>query len=276
MRNRTVLVLVLGLGASLAACSSADDMSGAIGLKRTGEADGTQVAAFKAQVEAAKPRVIEVEKDGLSFSYAWPARAAEIEELNALMEEKSAAALAEYEGYVAEARADAAKYDYPFRRFLFGMGWEVSGKTEGLLSLVGAQSTYTGGAHGNRFYDALVWNKSAGKGMATREVFVSASALEQAVREPYCAKLQTMRAARIGKEMVEGIDVFDSCPPISDLAVVLVSDEATAFNRIDLVAAPYVAGSYVEGEYVVELPVTQAVIKAAKPDYRDAFALPAG
>jgi len=55
--------------------------------------------------------------------------------------------------------------------------------------------------------------------------------------------------------------------------VLLGSSDRKAFNRIGLLAAPYVAGSYAEGTYEVTLPVTPAVLQAVKPEYKAAFAL---
>ncbi len=36
---------------------------------------------------------------------------------------------------------------------------------------------------------------------------------------------------------------------------------------------PYVAGAYAEGDFEFTLPVSPAMLRAVKPDYRDAFAL---
>ena len=49
--------------------------------------------------------------------------------------------------------------------------------------------------------------------------------------------------------------------------------ETRRFDRIGLLAAPYVAGAYAEGSYEVTLPVTPKVLAAVKPEYKAAFAL---
>ncbi|MEO1729196.1 MAG: DUF4163 domain-containing protein [Pseudomonadota bacterium] len=264
-------MVMAGVSLAVMACSSPQDVSAGIGLDGSDKAKEASATEDETPVAGADPRVIEVNGEGLSFTYEWPAKAAQIEELNALMEEKSAAALAEYQGYVAEGMADAKKYDYRFNPYMFGMGWELAGEAEGLLSLAGAKSTYTGGAHGNAFYEALVWDKAAKAVLATSDVFASPEALDLAVREPYCTKLSEMRAERVGREMTAGTDIFASCPALSELAIVLVSSEAGGFDQIDFVAAPYVAGSYAEGEYLVALTVTDAVVEAVKPEYRANF-----
>jgi hypothetical protein len=55
--------------------------------------------------------------------------------------------------------------------------------------------------------------------------------------------------------------------------VLLGSSNKRRFNRIGLIASPYVAGSYAEGQYEVTLPVTPKVLAAVKPEYKAAFAL---
>ena len=80
------------------------------------------------------------------------------------------------------------------------------------------------------------------------------------------------RKKRMGADFVD--DGFFPCPAIADLTLLVGSSDKRAFNRIGLIAAPYVAGSYAEGPYEVTLPVTPALLEAVKPDYRGAFALP--
>jgi hypothetical protein len=67
-------------------------------------------------------------------------------------------------------------------------------------------------------------------------------------------------------------DSFDDCLAPSDVTVLLGSSNKQQFNRIGLIADPYAAGPYAEGSYEVTLPVTPALLKAVKPEYRAAFA----
>lgn len=265
---------VVGGVAALLACSSPEDMSEQIGIANAPSDESAETPAQLLErrlADDAEERVIEVENEGLSFSYSWPAQAAAIEGLNAQLEQRAAADRAKFEGYASEAQADAEKYDYPFRPFSFSKGWEIAADLPGFLSLGGGRSTYTGGAHGNSDYDTLVWDRAAEQVHVPQDLFKSPAALEAALREPYCTDLKELRAERIGSEFTSGGDIFESCPALSELAVVLASTNGKTFDRIDLIAAPYVAGSYAEGPYIVELPVTDAVRQAVKPDYKDAF-----
>jgi CRP-like cAMP-binding protein len=58
-----------------------------------------------------------------------------------------------------------------------------------------------------------------------------------------------------------------------ELTLLLGSSNGRTFDRIGLIADPYVAGSYAEGPYDVTVPITQAVLDAVKPAYKEAFSL---
>lgn len=67
--------------------------------------------------------------------------------------------------------------------------------------------------------------------------------------------------------------MFDACIDPVDSTVILGSADKQHFTRIGVLVDPYEAGPYVEGNYEVTVPVTAAVLKAVKPEYRAAFAL---
>jgi len=54
--------------------------------------------------------------------------------------------------------------------------------------------------------------------------------------------------------------------------VILGSADKQHFTRIGVLIDPYAAGPYAEGGYEVTLPVTPAVLRAVKPEYRALFA----
>ena len=67
--------------------------------------------------------------------------------------------------------------------------------------------------------------------------------------------------------------MFGKCPKISELTELLGSSNRQRFDRIGLIADPYVAGSYAEGTYETTLPVTAAILRIVKPGYRAVFAV---
>lgn len=102
-------------------------------------------------------------------------------------------------------------------------------------------------------------------------VFTSPAALERAIAPIYCARLKAERARRLAPDQ-DTDDLFSKCPPLSDLTLLLGSTDRRRMSRIGLIADPYVAGSYAEGQYEVTLPVTPAILAMVKPAYRAAFA----
>jgi hypothetical protein len=137
------------------------------------------------------------------------------------------------------------------------------------LSLSASFYEYSGGAHGNGAYDALVWDRRARAAIDPKAMF-NPAALQQALGAQWCARLKAERKERLGENYSD--DSVFPCPAIKDLTVLVGSSDKRAFNRIGLLAAPYVAGSYAEGSYEVTLPVTAQVIAAVRPQYKAAFA----
>ncbi|NCQ32847.1 MAG: DUF4163 domain-containing protein, partial [Armatimonadetes bacterium] len=130
---------------------------------------------------------------------------------------------------------------------------------------------YTGGAHGNSAHDALVWDREAKAAIDPKAMFTSPAALQTTLGDAWCKALKAERMKRMGDDYSD--DGFFQCPPIADLTVLPGSSNGRSFNRIGLLAAPYVAGSYAEGTYEVTLPVTAKLLDAVKPEYKPAFAV---
>ena len=152
----------------------------------------------------------------------------------------------------------------------FEKTWQVVANLTRFLSLSATFWEYSGGAHGNGAFDALVWDRTAKQAIDPKAMFRSPQALQNALGAGWCKALKTEKKARLGPDYYD--DGFFPCPPVSDLTVMVGSSNRRAFNRIGLIAAPYVAGAYAEGTYEATLPVTRAVLAAVKPEYRAAFA----
>ena len=100
-------------------------------------------------------------------------------------------------------------------------------------------------------------------------------ALSAAIRAPFCAALNQQRAEKRGEPVdPKSKQEFDTCIDPAKQTVILGSTDKAHFNRIGILVDPYAAGPYAEGNYEVTLPVTAAVLKAVKPLYRRAFAVP--
>jgi hypothetical protein len=260
--------------AVLAACSSPQEIAA-----KTGTAPSETPAAPPAPPAPAPEKVTfeDNAKKGEAmrdFAYSWPAEVSAIPELTARL-------TADRDKLLAEQKAD---WDEALREFADGdctgcvnrdyaMGWDVVADLPRFLSLSGAWNVYSGGAHGNYAWEALVWDREANKAFDPKAMFTSPAALQGALGPSWCKALKAERVEKLGAEYAADDDGIFPCPPIADLTVLVGSSDGKSFNRIGLIAAPYVAGSYAEGAYEVTLPVSPKVLAVVKPEYKAAFAL---
>lgn len=216
---------------------------------------------------------IKTQNPRYSFAYAYPAAAAGIPALKAQMDNEMAKARAELASIAKEGESAAKAEDFEFNPFDQSTKWTVVTDLPGWLSLKRDYYEFTGGAHGNYGTGALLWDKAAGQARDVMTLFVSKAAFDAALRPAFCNALDKQRAERRGApvDRTSG-DSFDDCLAPSDVTVLLGSSNKQQFNRIGLIADPYAAGPYAEGSYEVTLPVTPALLKAVKPEYRAAFA----
>lgn len=222
---------------------------------------------------APKAGGVSVKTADYDFAYRWPAEVEAIPALRARM----AAEQSELRRSLALEASQGRKWasTRPGLRFVpyrFSAEWKVVTNLPGWLSLSQTVSTYEGGAHPNSGFDSLVWDRTAGVARKPLDLFVSAKAFDSAIRRPFCDALDRERAVRRGAPVnrAGGTD-FDSCITPSDQTVILGSSDRKRFNRIGLLVGPYAAGPYAEGSYDITLPVTPAVLKAVKPEFRAAF-----
>ncbi|MGE8141984.1 DUF3298 and DUF4163 domain-containing protein [Novosphingobium sp. NPDC080210] len=216
---------------------------------------------------------IKTQNPRYSFSYAYPAAAAGIPALKAQLDNEMAKARAELASIAKEGESAAKAEDFEFNPFDQSTKWTVVTDLPGWLSLKRDYYEFTGGAHGNYGTGALLWDKAAGQARDVLTLFVSKAAFDAALRPAFCNALDKQRAERRGAPVDRNSgDSFDDCLAPSDVTVLLGSSNKQQFNRIGLIADPYAAGPYAEGSYEVTLPVTPALLKAVKPEYRAAFA----
>lgn len=243
----------------------------------TGEAAGPAKPAATASASAVpgEPAALglEVDTELYGFDYSYPVQVARIPELKQRLDSELEAAQARLAELATRAEADARERGPSLYAYAEGTAWEVVADTPRFLSLSAAIYSYTGGAHPNSGTRTLVWDREAKRALAPADFFLSPAALEAAVRDRYCAALDAERGKRREDDADMGIDEFAQCPPIGDLTILLGSSNRRKFNRIGLVADPYVAGPYAEGDYDITVPVTREVLEAVRPAYRDAFAL---
>jgi hypothetical protein len=230
-----------------------------------------------AAVPSAAPgqaRKIEESNDRYEFEYAYPAAVDAIPKLKAYFDADLAKQRAELVGEAKEGADDAKSggFDYhPYGRYL---DWKVVTELPNWLSLSTTVSTFTGGAHPNYVYDALLWDKAAGQQRNVLDLFTSKKALSDAIGKAFCDAIDRQRTKKRGEPIErESGDMFTNCLDPLDYTVILGSSNRVAFDRIGVLVPPYEAGPYAEGGYEVAVPVTAKVLALVRPEYRASFAL---
>jgi hypothetical protein len=220
----------------------------------------------------ARPRVVKEETKQFSFAYSSPAQAAAIPGLKALLDGELAKGRAEVVGSAREGEEAAKGGGFPFNPYERETKWQVVADLPGWLSLSARLYDFSGGAHPNHGYAALLWDKAAGRRREVAELFASKAALSGAIRGRFCDALDKQRAQRRGAPVDrKSGDEFDRCIDPAESTAVLGSSNRRTFDRIGVLVGPYEAGPYAEGDYEITLPVDAAVLAAVRPEYRAAF-----
>lgn len=228
-------------------------------------------ALLCAAAATAKPVKIERDSKALEFSYAWPAEAAAIPALDRRFRSDMAKALREARENAREDEQLAKSQNRDFNAHYYSMQWTNAGESARLLSLQSENGSFTGGAHPNTSYGALLWDRSTSRETSMGALFTRSGDFSAVTRAAYCKGLDAQRTKKREGEKLD-LPEFNQCPKYSDLAIAPVDrNKDGRFDAIDFVASPYVAGPYVEGEYSVVVPVTARLVAALKPQYRGSF-----
>ena len=178
---------------------------------------------------------------------------------------------------VARAKTLAEQTDYA-RRFpdsaakTFGLrqDWRIAGQTNQLLSLTGAVNGFTGGAHASAGTVSLLWSRADDCAVILDELFTDKARALAILRSAWCKALAEQRSEKLGSAPPPN-SPFGKCPAFSQLTVVPSGTMNGVFTRITVVADPYVAGSWAEGEYRAELLIPKAIIPLVRPRWRPSF-----
>ena len=263
---------------AVAACQQSETTASAHqnAASAAGEPTGTASAGATGSA-AAKPasgeaREVNVENDLYSFQFSYPAAAAAIPELKDWFDGRITTQQRDLEKMATEMRDAAKKEGFPYRAFGEWSDWQVVTELPEWLSLSATVGTYTGGAHPNHSFKALLWDKQAKLIRQPVDLFLSKQALAGAVRTDFCRILDQQRAKkRGGAASLGSYDSFSDCIDPFEGQLILGSSTGKTFNRIGFLVPPYAAGPYAEGDYEVTLPVTEPIVSAVKPEYRQFF-----
>lgn len=206
----------------------------------------------------------------LDFEYSWPEAISPDTKLVDLLKADLSKSYDEALKNARENKAEMDKFGGPFNQNMFHRAWNLQGQTERLISLVASTDTFAGGAHPNHDSSALLWDRKAGAEIKFADLFAAADGLESALRTQYCRLLDAERAKRRQGEVLDG--EFAQCPAFSDLTIAPAGKDGSGpFDSVVLIADPYVAGPYAEGEYEIVMPVTAGLVGALKGEFRSDF-----
>ncbi|ANY19997.1 hypothetical protein A6F68_01481 [Tsuneonella dongtanensis] len=257
----------------LAGCSSPAEVAEKTGVEPTAPDSSSELdtAARSAAAFAYSKQLSEAGGGKMDFSYSWPKEAASqaklAEYLRAKLDRDFAETKSGWESSFKDCPADAISC----RNYSLAAKYEVVADLPGYLSLSNAFSTYTGGAHGMYGLESLVWDRKNQAVMDGVAMFRSPAALGAAIGDELCSSLDAARVQK-GMEPAEAGDgFFDACPGLDEATVLVGSSNKKTFDRITVWYGPYVAGSYAEGAYELDFPMTTAMLEAVKPAYRAAF-----
>lgn len=229
-------------------------------------------AAAPASPQAAGGRLVKEESELLEFIYGWPAEAAGVPKLRARFEADLARQRADSLAFAREDMAGRGA-GAPFHGHYFSKEWQTLGDGGRLLSLAATIATFTGGAHPNSTWEAILWDRAADKEIDVADIFTDGAAAFAAMTPAWCAELDRQRAEKRGEAPpLEGPDWMVACRPLAESTVAPVdSDGDGRFDLMRVLVAPYEAGPYAEGEYVVDIPLTGPVLRLIEPGFGGAF-----
>lgn len=208
----------------------------------------------------------------IDYSYKIPPRVAAFPLLKAWLDADARATRAKFNRDLAAERASARKGGYTFNGYGATREWKIVAETPRFLSLSLNGWDYTGGAHGNPWHGALIFDKATRQRVKPIALFAAPTALSRTIRADFCRLLDKERQKRRG-EPVDRKDMFGECIDPVEQTVILGSRSGRAFDRIGVLIGPYAAGSYAEGSYDITLPITPAILAQVKPQYRAVFAV---
>lgn len=235
----------------------------------SGKADSGQ----QAPPAAAPPKAFALDEknDLIEFHFGWSAEAAAVPQLVAQFQKEMEKSKADLIAGAEEDKKFRQKEGLDFNGFMSSTDYKTMGQSTQLLSLEVDAGSYTGGAHGNYGVGALLWDRAAAKEIKPAELFIAKANLDRLLTQRWCDALNKAREDKRGEPVGEG-GLFDDCPPLDEIAIMPADSNGNGrFEKMKLVASPYVAGPWVEGAYEIELTVTPDLLAALKDIYRPGF-----
>jgi len=222
--------------------------------------------------EPAKAFILKDEKPQYSFSYEAAADVMELPGLPGVVAKDAAKQHAQLIKDNAQLRKDLPD-DPRDVQVYYEASWTRAGDAGGLASAEMNMSAYGGGAHPITGFSSRIVDKSTGARLRLSDLFVKPVA-ETGLPAALCKGVADEKAAR--ETPVDNLGEPLACdgknPNVRmDGPVVFVtSTEAGKAAGLRFLFGPYEVGSYAEGPYVIDVPLT-AFAKDLKPKYAAGF-----
>lgn len=198
----------------------------------------------------------------LHFRYAWPAEAETIQALRTLWRRQMAMAQQEAVEAAQESHEAARDAEVTFHQELYDKVWSLEASSAHLLSFTADLRTDNNGAHPNRDFDSLIWDRSANRAVSAASLLGRGLA---GMSARYCRLLTAQVNARGG-------EAPERCPALAERVLSFSdSDHDGRFDALHVLVPPYVAASYADGSFVVDVPLEGGDLAAVPAAYRSDF-----
>lgn len=156
--------------------------------------------------------------------------------------------------------------------------WDAPVETARLVSADGLFWSYTGGAHGNPGYHAIIWDRQGLREVRPADLFRAGADLT-ALDRALCDAINAAKAARGGDQAWDpspyrgepaAKDLW-SCPAALETPFSLApGDMAGRAGGLVFLIGPYIVGPYAEGVYTAVVPAA-AFSALLSPEWADQF-----
>ena len=210
------------------------------------------------------------ENNDYSFAVLYPAAADPIPALRQILRRDAAASERRTIAAAAEFRRERGSDSGERIPMSHEQQWTADADRPELLALSSAATFYLGGAHGGFRYHSILWDRRGGRQIRFLQLFGDQRSAARLLTRQFCPALRAAQRERLGNEYSE-VSLLP-CPDIANQPITMRTDSSGRIQGFTVLLAPYVAGSWAEGPYEVELPLTGALRRLILPRYAPAFA----
>jgi hypothetical protein len=110
-----------------------------------------------------------------------------------------------------------------------------------------------------------LWDKTAKRSIPFDALFSDWPRARKLLEPAFCKALVEEQTQRLGAKPTSDMN---SCPKLAEQPIVPFAGLGTRATQFRVLVAPYVAGSYAEGSYLITVTWPDAIKPLVKPAYR--------